>query len=225
MTDLILYGLGDSVFARTAILACLEKGVPYEVRAVGAAGSDPNAVFAALKTPEYLKLHPFGRMPAMRHGDFTLFESVAIARYVDEAFEGPALQPAELQERAVMNQWISAINDYIVADMVRRYIGETIFGSEPDGVPDEDKLKAYRPRVRAHFELLDAQLAGRTYLASDRPTIADLHLLPIAHMVGALPGGLALIDKLPNLARWWEAMSRRDSFKASMPPMFAQAAA
>jgi len=225
MADLIIFGLADSVFARTAVLACLEKGVPYELRAAGGAGADIKAALAALKTPEYRKLHPFGRMPAMQHGDFTLFESVAIARYVDEAFEGPALQPADLRERAVMNQWISATNDYFVADMVRRYIGEMIFGSPPDGVPDPEKLKAVRPRVRAHFELLDEKLAGRTYLASDRPTIADLHLLPIAHTVGALPGGLALVDKLPNLARWWEAMSSRDSFRASRPPMFEQEAA
>ena len=70
----------------------------------------------------YRELHPFGKIPAMRHGDVTLFETSAIARYIDETFPGPRLQPADPRERAVMNQWISACNHYFYSDVIRRYV-------------------------------------------------------------------------------------------------------
>lgn len=219
MADLVIHGSPNSQFVRTACMACLEKGVPYELRAVG------ENTLADLKTPEYRKLHPFGRVPAMQHGDFVLFETAAIARYIDEAFKGPALQPTEAQDRAIMNQWISAINHYFVADMIWGFVAEFAFGSGPDGKPDMAKIEASKPKIREHLEILERKLEDRTYLAGDRVSIADLLLAPVTHYVGNAPGGLALFDGLPNLGRWWEAVSGRDSFKATYPPMLEKKAA
>lgn len=219
MADLVIYGSPNSQFVRTACMACLEKGVPYELRAVG----ENN--FADLKTPEYKKLHPFGRVPAMTHGDFVLFETAAIARYVDEAFKGPALQPTDVKERAIMNQWISATNHYFVTDMIWGFVAEFVFSTGPDGKPDEAKIEASKPKIREHLEILDRHLEGRTYLAGEAVSIADLLFAPVAHYVGNAPGGLPLSDGLANLGRWWDAISERDSFKATIPPMMEKKAA
>jgi glutathione S-transferase len=65
----------------------------------------PVDIFAADGIPAwYFEHHPFGRIPAFEHDGFRLHETGAIARYVDEAFAGPALQPAEASARARMNQ-------------------------------------------------------------------------------------------------------------------------
>jgi glutathione S-transferase len=61
---------------------------------------------------EHLTRHPFGKIPAFEHAGFRLYEAGAITRYVDEAFPGPPLQPAEPQARARMNQIISIADSY-----------------------------------------------------------------------------------------------------------------
>jgi glutathione S-transferase len=63
-------------------------------------------------TPTHLALHPFDRVPILRHCDFTLYETSAIAAYLDEVFDPPKLTPENPQKRARMNQWISAVNAY-----------------------------------------------------------------------------------------------------------------
>jgi glutathione S-transferase len=64
-------------------IAATEKGVPYKFTPLR-----PN-------TPEVGAIHPFSKIPVMRHGDFELFESKAIATYIDRAFDGPPLIPAD----------------------------------------------------------------------------------------------------------------------------------
>jgi glutathione S-transferase len=96
MSEVILHGVAPSSYVRTCRMALDEKGVAYT--------HDP----VMPQTPEQLARHPWGKIPALSHGGVTLFESLAITRYVDEAFEGPALQPADPADRAQMDQWISA---------------------------------------------------------------------------------------------------------------------
>src|SRR6185312_6258145 len=76
-----IIGSLKSTYTRVACMALEEKGVGYELTE------------ALLGGPEVRAIHPFGRMPVMRHGDVALFESKAIATYVDRAFDGPALIP------------------------------------------------------------------------------------------------------------------------------------
>ena len=90
-----LYGLERSVYTRIARLALEEKGVPYALCEVEIFG--PDGV-----PPEHLARHPFGRIPVLEHGDFWLYETTAITRYVDEAFPGPNLQPHEPMAQARM---------------------------------------------------------------------------------------------------------------------------
>ena len=61
---------------------------------------------------KHLALHPFDRVPILRHGDFMLYETSAIVTYIEELFPTPALRPDTPQGRARMNQWISAVNSY-----------------------------------------------------------------------------------------------------------------
>lgn len=92
----VLYGLPRSVYTRIARLALAEKDVDYafeEVEIFGPAGV----------SPEHLQRHPFGRIPVLAHDGLMIHETAAIARYVDEAFPGPALQPADARARARMN--------------------------------------------------------------------------------------------------------------------------
>ena len=79
-------------------MVCIEKRVPHTLESIEL-GGDAHA-----------RLHPWKRVPVMRHGDVTLIETSAIARYVDEIGEGASLLPATPAARGAMEQWISAIN-------------------------------------------------------------------------------------------------------------------
>jgi len=99
----IVFGAPYSVYVRAVRLALEEKGVPYELVPVDifAPGGPP---------PEHRERHPFGKIPALEHAGFRLYEAGAITRYVDEAFPGPRLQPEEPRSRARMNQIIGILD-------------------------------------------------------------------------------------------------------------------
>ncbi|MDD9914883.1 MAG: glutathione S-transferase family protein [Rhodospirillaceae bacterium] len=212
MPNIELYGSSNSTFFRTARLACEEKGAPYDVMPVG------ENTFPDLKNPEHLARHPYGRIPAMRHGDVELFESTAICAYVNGAFDGPSLVPGDPVEHARMVQWISATNDYIVPTVLRGYIAAIFAPPGLDVETDEDKIRAMRPAIHEQIRILDDGLSDRTWLAGDALSIADLLLAPILHYLGNTLDGLEFFEGRDNIGRWWHAVSNRRSFQATIPP-------
>ena len=81
MATLEIIGAPQSNFVRTARIACMEKGLPYTLAPARSHSPDVDAI------------HPFGKIPAMRHGDLSLYETKAICSYIDLAFGGPPLIP------------------------------------------------------------------------------------------------------------------------------------
>ena len=105
MATPIIHGPAYSTYTRTARLALEEKGIAYQLDEV-------DMLAGAAKKPDHLARQPFGRVPAFTHDDLSLYETAAIARYADEAFPGPKLQPADVKRRARMMQIISIIDSY-----------------------------------------------------------------------------------------------------------------
>src|SRR6476660_3657824 len=111
LPDPVLFGAAYSVYVRIVRLALAEKRVPYRLHEVD--------VFAPGGLPaDYRERHPFNRIPAFEHDGFRLYEAGAIARYVDEAFPGAPLQPADVRQRARMNQAISVLDAYAYRTLV-----------------------------------------------------------------------------------------------------------
>ena len=207
--SLVLHGFPASTYTRTARLAAEEKGLAYSV-------VDP-----AMGTDGYQALHPFGKMPAMTHGDVHLFETFAIARYFDEAFDGPALQPADPAARAVMTQWVSAYIDYLYPTIVRGLIDPRLVFPQR-GVPvDEETLKANLPAIDSQLAVVDGVLAAAPYLAGAEASLADLFLTPLVAYLPAMAEGQAALSKCPNINAWAERMSARQSFGATQPQLAA----
>ena len=209
MSDIVIHGFAASTYARTARLAAEEKGLAYSL-------VDPE-----MGTDGYLKLHPFGKMPAMTHGDVHLFETFAIARYFDEAFDGPALQPAAPAARARMTQWVSVYVDYLYVTIVRGLIVPRLV-YPMRGVPvDEDALKENLPAVDSQLAIVDGALAGAPYLTGAEPSLADLFVTPMIAYLPAMPEGEAALAKCRNIQAWQERMSGRGSFTETQPQLAA----
>ena len=206
MADIKIYGVSPSSFTRTARLACHEKGIDYEL-----VPTFPGQMGA---------LNPFQKIPAITHGDMTLFESTAILRYLDRTFPGPKLWPQDSRQAALCDQWVSAVNDSLVNSALRFLANH--FGFLP--VPQE-MADMYLAKARDVVPVFDRQLGQSRYLVGDSATAADLFLAPIVYNFPAIPGLKEIGEAAPNLARWMRDMSARPSMKATEPEPIAAAAA
>ncbi len=168
-------------------MTCVEKEIPYELVPVDR-GSEAHA-----------KLHPFRRMPILEVDGTLIVESLAVTGYLDEAFPGRSLQPADHLGRARMRTWMSICADYLFRDVVR---------TVPRGrqITTEERATARAALERAE-EIIDAE----PFLAGDTLTLADLYLAPqIANCLEKVPD---LLDGLDGLAVWRRSMSVRESYR------------
>jgi len=212
MTEPILYGPAISTYARTCRLALAEKGQPYTLVEV-----DIDA--GAQKTPEHLARHPFGKVPAFEHDGFALYETAAIARYIDEAYPGPALQPEDVRARARMNQAISIVDAYAYPSLIFPILIERLAAALEDREPDEAAIAAALPRARSSIAAFEGLLADGPYLAGDALSLADLHLVPVLAYAVQTPEGAALLAAAPRLTEWWARMQARPSVIETAPEM------
>jgi glutathione S-transferase len=208
MADITLYGSPQSTYVRTARIAAEEKGISHDLQPI------------ELADPNYRKLHPFGRMPAMKHGDTVLYETAAITRYIDEVFPGPKLQPTDAKARAEMTKWISASNAYLDGFFVRQVLIEKFVKPRIFKQPtDEAVVAKAMPFVTQHFAALDSELGKRPYLAGSEYSLADMFVAPIVFYAQILPEGHQVLKGKDNIGSWFGKVSARKSFAATAPQM------
>jgi glutathione S-transferase len=210
MDRIRLFGLERSAYTRIARLALEEKQASYE--------RVPVDIFAQGGPPDWYRARqPFGRIPAFEHDGFQLYETSAIARYVDEAFVGPPLQPAGVRERGRMNQIIGILDGYAYRTMVWDIYVERVSKPREGGIADEDRIRAAIPVARTCLAAL-AEIKGEgPWFSGQSLSLADLHAAPIFAYFLKSPEGHSMIGEQPGLSAWWDAISRRSSFAATEP--------
>jgi len=202
MSEITLYGFPLSTYVRTAHIALVEKGVSFE------------HLHHAPNTDEMRAVNPTGKVPAFSHGDYTLYETLAIVNYIDEAFGGPSLQPADAKQRGIMNQWISYINAYVFPTIVHDIV---LFRFEIMPL-DQKVLDAAIPVAKEQLALLNSTLASDDYLAGGSASLADYFLYPIIAYLGMVPEGSLLAD-YPGVSAWKARMEEKTSVKESAPAL------
>lgn len=205
MSDLQIIGAPASNFVWVTRIACAEKGVPYTL------------VPTMPHTPEIKAIHPFGKIPVLRHGAVTLCESRAICLYIDRVFAGPALMPADPVAAARAEQWLSIVNTHIDPVMVRRYLRAYFFPDTVDGSPDRKMIEAALPEMQTQFGVLDEAVAATGYLAGAAFTLADIDLLPILFYMNKMPESRALLAQTRHLKAYFERHMERPSVKQTFP--------
>jgi glutathione S-transferase len=206
MASVQILGFAPSTFTRTARMACEEKGVPYDLIQV-----PPHS-------PEVLAIHPFGKIPALRHGDFELCESKAIAEYIDRSFEGPALFPSDPRERARAEQWVSMVNTVMDPVMIRTYVFGYFFPKTEDGSPNRAAIDGVLPALKQQIAILDKAVAPTGCVAGGSFSFADINLMVILYYVKMFPEGAEALASARSLAAYYERNARRPSFKNTIPP-------
>ena len=208
MTIPEIIGSARSSYTHAVRLICEEKGIDYVLTE------------KPLRAPEIRAIHPFGKMPVLRHGDFQLFESKAIATYLDRSFPAPFLFPSDARLAALTEQWISLVNTLVDQTLIRTYIYAYIAPKTGGAAPDRETIEAVMPALREQIAVLDKAVAATGYLVGDDVTFADLNLLPILHRVQLAPEGARALADATHLTRYYERHTARPSFKRTTPPPF-----
>src|SRR6516164_5577208 len=193
MPDPIVYGFPRSTYVNIARLILTHKDVAYTF----------HDLEEVMGKAEHLALHPFNRVPILKHGDFTVYETSAIASYVDQAFPGPRLTPQDVRLRARMNQWVSAVNAYYYPYMIYHVTHERLVFPEL-GIASDEKVVAHAlPKVELGLGVLERELAhGQDYLLGGELSLADFYLLPSTFALSHTREGQTLYPKFPAFSRW-----------------------
>ena len=204
-----LHGYQYRVYSWIARLALHEKGVAYSWVEI-----DP---FAVNVSASYLAMHPFKRVPALVHGTFVVYETGAITRYVDEAFEGPKLQRTEPRERARCNQVMSIVDSYAYWPLVRQVFSHGVFRPRMKRPVDDNEVRRGLDAAAGVFKALEKLAGEGQYLCGNDLSLADIHLAPMIGYFELAPEGRTPFEKHLRLRNWWLALSLRPAYLATMP--------
>ncbi len=202
--SLEIIGIPISNFVRTVRMAAHEKDVEYTLNPAKVHSDDVKAI------------NPFGLVPVMRHDGLELAESQAIARYIDTAFDGPALIPLEPKAAAPVNQWMSMVASSVDQLLMRRYVVEYAFHKDDDGTVVRTVIDKAIRRFPRMFALLDDAVADG-FLGGDRFTMADCFLIPILDSTKRFPEGARHLAESAALTAYFERVSQRPSFLETAP--------
>ena len=197
-----LYGALISPFVRKVAVAAAEKGMECELMR-GGPGSDD---------PEFLAASPFGKIPAIRDGDFTLADSSAIVAYMEAKQPEPALFPADPQSRG-RAVWFDEFADTIFAASGLKIMFNRLVGPKLLKVPYDEALalqgEAELPRILDYLESVVPEsgwLVGEFSLAD----IAVASMLRTMVYVGFGPDAAGY----PRTAAWYARVTERPGWQA-----------
>jgi len=209
-------GLTASTCTRKVLTILEELKIAYTFQAVDHANREN-------KSPEYLaKQQPFGQVPSFWDGDFHLYESRAIIRYLAHKYDANhTLLPTDHKLYGQVEQWISVeMSNYRVDDIVGElYIKKVYYGG---GDPDQPKVDAAWKKVTRVLEVLEEHLSSKSsslqdknklFLVGDHFTVADIVYMPMTHYFLFLQEYSNAFDKYPHVKTWWQNITSRPSWQ------------
>lgn len=196
--SLTLYGMALSRAGR-CLWALEELGVAYQ--------HVPTSFAGETRTPEFLAINPNGRVPALKHGDLRLFESMAINLYLARTFGQGGLQPDDDKGAALATQWSFWVMTECEQPLLHGLLHTLgLMGYEQSPA----KVEEQRQKLEAPLGVLNGALEGRDHLVGDRFTVADLNVASVFQWAA-----LAKMDLAPhaNVQAWLDRCLGRPACK------------
>ncbi|KAF9621753.1 hypothetical protein IFM89_027607 [Coptis chinensis] len=195
--------------AVSRVLACLiEKDVPFQLIPV-------NMAKGQHKSPDYLKIQPFGQVPAFEDEHITLFESRAICRYVAEKYVeqgNKGLFGNNPLTKASIDQWLEAEAQNFNPPS-STLVFQLAFAPMMKLKQDPAIIKQNEEKLSKVLDVYEKRLGESKFLAGDEFTLADLSHLPNCQYLLSWTDRGELITSRKNVERWWGEISSHDSWK------------
>jgi glutathione S-transferase len=198
-----LYGNPFSTCTRKVLATLAEKNHQAEFVVIDFAKNEQ-------KSAEHLARQPFGVVPYIEDGNFTMYESRAIIRYLDAKLPGVSLTPQKLEDRARMEQWISVEASYF-SSAAMKIVMQTFFGRMRGKEPDMKIVEAGRAELGKVADIVDKHLAGKQFFAGEMFSLADICFMPYVEYLFPAESG-DIVTSRSNLSAWWNRVSARPSW-------------
>jgi glutathione S-transferase len=191
-----------STFARRIRIALIEKNIPAELVEV-------DMMARAHRSPAYLALNPYGRVPTLEEDGFVLYESTAILEYLEATHPTPPLVPADARGRALVSMHMKLCDVQLA-----RQTGAIIFPKRflPKERWDEAAMAQAKKEIEKHLAVVETQIAGKDWMVGDRYSLVEVCYTPFVEF-------LALVEVAPPpaVAAWVARMLARPSARATAP--------
>lgn len=197
---MIVYGNPVSPFVRKVISYLVEREMAYELVIVGL--GDPNPDFAAVS--------PFGKMPALKDGDFGISDSSAILTYLEAKYPGSGLVPDDAEGKARVTWFDEFADTILVASGAKIFFNRVVAPKFMGREGDEAAAQAGEAEMPGLYAYLESVLDESGYLVGGKFSVADLSVaVAIANLI---PLGLAPDSaSYPKSAAWLDAINMRPS--------------
>lgn len=177
-------------------------GVDYEYQCVDLSKKEQ-------KSEEFLKINPIGKVPALKHNDFSVFESSAICRYVANV-ENSSLYPEDKKLRAQNDQWMEFMAHHLGRWLSTLFFEKVLRKSIGMGEPNAAKCEEALFFIEQQFEPVEKHLAKNGFFVGNALSVADLVAFAYIEQSAAIQYDLS---QYPNVSKWLEKMSALDSVK------------
>uniref|UniRef100_A0A7N0ZRE3 glutathione transferase n=1 Tax=Kalanchoe fedtschenkoi TaxID=63787 RepID=A0A7N0ZRE3_KALFE len=194
---------------KRVILCLIEKQIDFETVPLDVLNGEH-------KSPDYLKLQPFGVVPVTIDGDYKLFESRAIIRYYSEKYksQGTDLLGKTIEERGLVEQWLE-VEAHNFHPHINNLVLHLLF-SPLLGFPRDDKVVEESEKgLSKVLDVYEERLAKSNYLAGDFFSLADLSHIPFSSYLFNI-GKEHLIRDRKHVSEWWDRISSRPSWKKAL---------
>ena len=195
-----LYDFKSSPNCQRVKVVLAEKNLSYETVPIDLRAQ-------AQKTPDYLKLNPYGKVPVLTDDGTVLYESCIINEYLDEKYSKPPLMPADPAKRAKARILI----DYGLGHLDGPYQKLRVETMKDEKEQSKEVIAAAKAELRKLLLRLETELGNQSYLVGDF-SLADAALIPRFTRLEGF--GVIPDDSLPRLGKYIERMKERPSVKA-----------
>lgn len=195
-----ILGRNNSSNVQKVLWCCEELGLKYEREDVG-------GPFGRNRDPEYLALNPNGLVPTIIDGDFVLWESNTIIRYLAAKHGNDTLYPTDLQARAMGERWMDWQLSVLGPAIMPIFVG--LIRTPPEK-RDQAAIAAARDKSAIALKMLDGFLGRSDYVAGASFTVGDI---PVGITTYRWYTFEIEREDFPNLKRWYERLSTRPGFK------------
>lgn len=200
--ELTIWGRLNAYNVQKVVWAAEEVGCGYR-------RIDAGRAYGVTDTPEYLQMNPNGRVPAIRDGDFTLWESNVIVRYLAARYAPGRLCPEPLRARMEAEKWM----DWEATDIFRGFLPcHNVIIRHGDRYTAEEADASFAETC-GRLEILDARLAKTPFVAGDTFTMGDI---PIGILTNYLVRTGRDMGGLAHLKRWHTALTSRPAMRTAM---------
>ena len=195
-----LYDFKSSPNCQRVKVVLEEKKIPYETINVDLRAGEQ-------KTPDYLKINPYGKVPAIADDSTVLYESCIINEYLDEKYPSPRLLPSDPAARAKARILV----DFGLTQMDSVYTKLRMELTKDEKDRNQENIKAAREEIKKRLQRLEEELGDKEYLMGNF-SLVDADLIP---RFTRLEGFGVLPDStLPRLGKYLQRMKERPSVKA-----------